>query len=143
MMQRTISSTLALTLAAALAGCAATAPMPASSQAAAQGHEAQIRQRSEAFWQARLRNDVDAAYAFTSPSYRQVHDKEFFRIHYSGLPATATREIVDVQCNAAVQRCTLRSKYLVSTPLTGRALVPVYSKETWLHEDDQWWIFRD
>ena len=99
MKQRTIFSSLALALAAALAGCAATTPTAApdapatASQEAAQGHEAQIRQRSEAFWEARRRNDVAAAYALTSPSYRKVHDQEFFRVHYAGLPVVATREI--------------------------------------------------
>ncbi len=149
MKQRTIFSSLALALAAALAGCAATTPTAApdapatASQEAAQGHEAQIRQRSEAFWEARRRNDVAAAYALTSPSYRKVHDQEFFRVHYAGLPVVATREIVDVQCDETQHRCILRDKYMVTTPLTAGALVPVFNKEIWLHEDGQWWIFRD
>ena len=152
MMQRTTTSALALALVAALAGCAAApsaappaAPSaaPAPAQATATGHEAQIRARSTAFWQARQRNDVAAAYSYTSPSYRKVHDQEFFRVHYSGIPVVVSREIVDVQCDAALQRCILQNKYMVSPPMMGGGMVPVYGKEIWLQEDGQWWIFRE
>ena len=97
----------------------------------------------EEFWQARQRNDVAAAYSYTSPSYRKVHDQEFFRVHYAGIPVVASREIVDVQCDDALQRCILQNKYMVSPPMMGGGMVPVYGKEIWLQEDGQWWIFRE
>lgn len=140
----------ALAFVAALVGCTATAPVGSTAStasvqdnASANTPQGQIRQRSTEFWQARQRNDVAAAYSYTSPSYRKVHDQEFFRVHYSGIPVVVSREIVDVQCNAALQRCILQNKYMVSPPMMGGGMVPVYDKEIWLQEDGQWWIFRE
>ena len=140
----------ALAFVAALVGCTATAPVGSTAStasvqdnASANTPQGQIRQRSTEFWQARQRNDVAAAYSYTSPSYRKVHDQEFFRVHYSGIPVVVSREIVDVQCDAALQRCILQNKYMVSPPMMGGGMVPVYGKEIWLQEDGQWWIFRE
>ena len=140
----------ALALVAALVGCTATAPVGSTAStasvqdnASANTPQGQIRQRSTEFWQARQRNDVAAAYSYTSPSYRKVHDQEFFRVHYAGIPVVASREIVDVQCDDALQRCILQNKYMVSPPMMGGGMVPVYGKEIWLQEDGQWWIFRE
>ena len=140
----------ALAFVAALVGCTATAPVGSTAStasvqdnASANTPQGQIRQRSTEFWQARQRNDVAAAYSYTSPSYRKVHDQEFFRVHYSGIPVVVSREIVDVQCDAALQRCILQNKYMVSPPMMGGGMVPVYGKEVWLQEDGQWWIFRE
>ena len=140
----------ALALVAALVGCTATAPVGSTAStasvqdnASANTPQGQIRQRSTEFWQARQRNDVAAAYSYTSPSYRKVHDQEFFRVHYAGIPVVVSREIVDVQCDAALQRCILQNKYMVSPPMMGGGMVPVYDKEIWLQEDGQWWIFRE
>ena len=131
-------------------GCTATAPVGSTAStasvqdnASANTPQGQIRQRSTEFWQARQRNDVAAAYSYTSPSYRKVHDQEFFRVHYAGIPVVASREIVDVQCDDALQRCILQNKYMVSPPMMGGGMVPVYDKEIWLQEDGQWWIFRE
>ena len=140
----------ALAFVAALVGCTATAPVGSTAStasvqdnASANTPQGQIRQRSTEFWEARQRNDVAAAYSYTSPSYRKVHDQEFFRVHYSGIPVVVSREIVDVQCDAALQRCILQNKYMVSPPMMGGGMVPVYGKEIWLQEDGQWWIFRE
>ena len=140
----------ALAFVAALVGCTATAPVGSTAStasvqdnASANTPQGQIRQRSTEFWQARQHNDVAAAYSYTSPSYRKVHDQEFFRVHYSGIPVVVSREIVDVQCDAALQRCILQNKYMVSPPMMGGGMVPVYGKEIWLQEDGQWWIFRE
>ncbi len=140
----------ALAFVAALVGCTATAPVGSTAStasvqdnASANTPQGQIRQRSTEFWQARQRNDVAAAYSYTSPSYRKVHDQEFFRVHYAGIPVVASREIVDVQCDDALQRCILQNKYMVSPPMMGGGMVPVYGKEVWLQEDGQWWIFRE
>ena len=140
----------ALAFVAALVGCTATAPVGSTAStasvqdnASANTPQGQIRQRSTEFWQARQRNDVAAAYSYTSPSYRKVHDQEFFRVHYAGIPVVVSREIVDVQCDDALQRCILQNKYMVSPPMMGGGMVPVYDKEVWLQEDGQWWIFRE
>ena len=37
----------------------------------------------------------------------------------------------------------LQNKYMVSPPMMGGGMVPVYDKEIWLQEDGQWWIFRE
>ena len=148
MMQRTTTtSALALALVAALAGCAAApsaAPSaaPAPAQATATGHEAQIRARSAAFWEARQRNDVAASYQFTSPSYRKVNDQERFRVHYAGVPVVVGHEVVSITCDEPPQRCVLKQGLKVAPPMTPGLVTTVYSDETWILEDGQWWVFR-
>ena len=144
LMQRTTSSALALALVAALAGCAAApSATPAPEQAsAAAGHEAQIRARAAAFWEARQRNDVAASYQFTSPSYRKVNDQERFRVHYAGVPVVVGHEVVSITCDEPPQRCVLKQGLKVAPPMTPGLVATVYSDETWILEEGQWWVFR-
>ena len=144
MMQRTTTtSALALALVAALAGCAAApSAAPAPAQATATGHEAQIRARSAAFWEARQRNDVAASYQFTSPSYRKVNDQERFRVHYAGVPVVVGHEVVSITCDEPPQRCVLKQGLKVAPPMTPGLVTTVYSDETWILEEGQWWVFR-
>lgn len=144
---RTTFSVLALAGAALLAGCAATGTNSASTTALAAptqdaDHEAQIRTRSAAFWEARQRNDVAASYQFTSPSYRKVNDQERFRVHYAGVPVVVGREVVSITCDDPPQRCVLKQGLKVAPPMVPGLVTTVYNDETWILEDGQWWVFR-
>lgn len=154
MMHRTVFTALALAAAATLAGCAATnanqgpTVAPASAAPAAQSapqqndHEARIRARSAAFWEARQRNDVAASYQFTSPSYRKVNDQERFRHHYAGVPVVIGRQVERITCDDPPQRCVVKLGLKVAPPMAQGLVATVYSDETWILEEGEWWVFR-
>lgn len=128
-----LSSLLLLAVSAAVVGCA---------QVPGRSNEDVITQRSNAFWDARMKNDVAEAYKFTPPSYRELKDMEGFRLDYAGNPMVNKREVVSVSCDEANERCVLRQKFEVVAPMMGVTKVPVFSDEVWIREQDQWWIFK-
>lgn len=151
-MQRSIVSALTLTLAATLAACTATAPTttPATAtpsapkaegavQAPAATPEDIVAQQSKAYWLARISGNVEAAYAFTAPSYRKVHDLEAFRLKYGARPALNNPQTFKVHCSAV--RCTVTNKFQVFTPLAPTANVSVPKTDVWVQEDGKWWVF--
>lgn len=128
-----LSSLLLLAISAAVVGCA---QMPSRS------NEDVITQRSNAFWDARMKNNVAEAYKFTPPSYRQIKDVESFRVDYAGIPMVDRREVVSVACEEAQDRCVLKQKFEVTPPMLRGTKVPVYADEVWIREDGQWWIYK-
>ena len=101
-----------------------------------------VRQRSDAFWAARMKNDVAEAYRYTPPSYRQINDADRFRRDYAGIPMVHKRDIASIRCNEEQARCVLKQKFDVTLPMMKGTLVPVYADEIWVREDGQWWIFK-
>lgn len=122
-------------VAAVLMGCAASNVSPQSA-------EEVVKQRSDAFWQARSRDDAQAAYLFTSPSYRQVYDVKQFRIDYAGKSMASQREIVSVQCDTDYTVCTVKQKLQAFFPFLNGLSTDVYVDETWLKDEGQWWVFK-
>ena len=150
MMQRTTFTVLALVAAATLAGCSATAPAasatdgvataaPPAPPASGDAIQAQVQQRSDAYWQARRTADVAAAYALTSPGYRAVHTLEQFRLDYGAIPNLTGGDIVSAHCEQ--ERCELVRAFKTSSPLMPSTLVPISISEVWVQQDGQWWRF--
>lgn len=110
-----LSSLLFVAVSATIVGCA---QMPGRST------EDVITQRSNAFWDARMKNNAAEAYKFTPPSYRQLKDVERFRTDYAGIPMVDKREVVSVICEEADGRCVLKQKFDVEPPMMrGQPLV--------------------
>lgn len=142
MMQRTTFPALILALAATLGGCAATAPADLEAQAPsaeATSPEEIVSLQSKAYWKARISANVEAAYAFTSPSYRAVHSFASYRLKYGAPPAFGDQQIVKVECEP--DRCKVTSRFQTFTPLAPKAKLSVAKSEVWLREQDQWWVF--
>ena len=145
MMHRTTPLALILALAATLGGCAATAPAAPTDLAAqapstaATTPEEIVSQQSKAYWNARISANVEAAYAFTSPSYRAVHSFASSRLKYGAPPAFGEQEIVKVECEP--DRCKVTSRFQTFTPLVPNAKLSVAKSEVWLREQDKWWVF--
>lgn len=147
-MQRSAFSALTLALAATLGACTATAPTaspPAQSaparaaQVPASTPEEIVAQQSKAYWLARISGNVEAAYAFTSPSYRAVHSFESFRVKHGARPAFADPQTVKVQCSQ--ERCQVTNRFKTFTPLAPNAKVSVPKTDTWVREEGKWWVF--
>lgn len=100
-----------------------------------------VVQQSKAYWLARISGNVEAAYAFTAPSYRAVHSFETFRLKHGVQPAFTDPEAVRVKC--AEFRCTVTNRFKTFTPLAPKANLSVPKTDIWLQEGGKWWVFVD
>lgn len=121
-----------MTVSVLLAACASTPPAP----------EVRVAQRAQARWDAMIKGDFRAAYAFLSPASRAM-------THYDLWAATrkptATEwkgaSVVKVECRDA-QVCKARVN-INHQPLVGGGSLGTISSavdETWLIDDGEWWL---
>jgi hypothetical protein len=119
----------------AMAGAATSEPDNREVQQAA------LLQRVTAKWGALLRKDFAAAYAFTSPAYRQLYSLEAFKSKFGGNATWRRIEILDVAFkddNAATVGINLHFVYYQLQP--DKALdMTTYIQEPWVRVDDNWW----
>lgn len=113
---------------ALVAGCAAFKPRPA---------EEVVKERAQARWDALLKGDVKAAYAFMSPGSKSIITPEGYEASIrKGFWKSAVVE--KVECSSP-QSCdalaTIEYEYMgkrTKTPL----------RETWIKEGSDWWYLR-
>lgn len=130
--------TAAAAAAVALAGCAglATGGNP----------EDIVRQRSDAYWQARLSGDAAKAYSYVVPGYRALNDQAKYARTQGSVPNLHEGKVVSVNCaptDGPAQRCVLRKQFITSVPLDPKTRVPIALDETWILENGQWWLFLE
>ena len=103
--------------------------------------EKALRDRVTAYWQARTRTDLHAAYPFYEPAFRAQYSEDAFARNFRRLNRFAPEFLgiegvaIDEEGPRAVVRIKLRS-----TPgvLDGQELLSV-TEETWLLQDGTWW----
>lgn len=125
---------LAMGLLAVLAGCA--------SLTGGGTPEEIVAKRAKAYWDARIKGDNQAAYALTNPGYRKVKTAEQFRITNPGTFAVEA-EVKNVSCEP--QKCEAGINLKTKPPIMGAKVgtIDVYSRQTWVLEDGQWWLFTE
>lgn len=102
-----------------------------------------VKQRSEAFWAARVAGKIDKAYALTSPSFRKLRTLDQYQSQYAKGAGLKQVSVVKVACEP--EKCTVRIKIEATPPLMGVSVgtIATHSDEIWLLEDGQWWRFQD
>ncbi|MGE8318185.1 MAG: hypothetical protein ACN6O3_05510 [Comamonas sp.] len=125
---------LAVGALAMLAGCASITGGGAPEEV--------VAKRSQAYWDARIKGDYKAAYALTNPGYRKVRTAEQFRATHPGTFAVEA-EVKNVSCEP--QKCGAGVNLKTKPPIMGQKLgtIDVYSRQTWVLEDGQWWLFTE
>jgi hypothetical protein len=122
---------VAVGVVAALAGCAAqTAPVTE----AARSREAVVMERSQARWDALLKERLAEAYQFYTPTSRTVMSYEdFVRSIKLGFWKSAKVEKVECEaedaCDAVVAIEYIYKGALIKSPI----------RETWIRTEGQWW----
>lgn len=118
----------------ALAGCAAMAPSTP---------EQAVKERSEAYWKARIAGQYDKTYALTPPSYRKAFTQDQFSRQFGNGAAVTGSEVTEVTCQP--EKCVARVKLTAKPLILGLKLnsIDTYLDETWVLEDGQWWRFQD
>lgn len=123
-----------LACAAVLAGCATMSDQ-------AQGPEDTVNKRSAAYLKARQAGELDAAYAYLTPSYRALKTKERFRLENGVATTLKGGERLSTNCDP--ERCVIRRNFTATAPSMPGVDVPISITEAWVLEDGQWWLFLD
>jgi len=122
---------------------AVEAPSASLTTEEAQTQQALLEQRATARWDALIRKDFKAAYAFNSPSYRGLYSLDSFRSRFGQKVAWRRIEVVDVEFkgeDAADVGINLFFGY--PHPQAEKILeMKTYIQEPWVRVDGQWWYF--
>lgn len=130
---RRLLSLAAIATTALVTGCAAVAPL---------APEQAVQQRAQQYWQARIAQQPAKAYAFTTPSYRQLRSPEQFARQVGNVATVKDASVYNVRCEE--ERCTARMELKVHAIVAqvDAGLVSMYVDETWVKEAGQWWIHQ-
>jgi len=116
-------------------------PQTDSTTGADQAQRALLEQRVIARWDALIKKDFAAAYAFTSPAYRKLYTLNSFKSKFGNKAGWKRVEVVNVDFkgdNAAIVSIILHFVYYTAQmdkPLD----MKTHIQESWVREDGQWW----
>ncbi|HMT81937.1 MAG TPA: hypothetical protein PKA18_00580 [Ottowia sp.] len=132
--RRTALASLVVAGALALAGCAALQPKTP---------EEIVTQRVEARWDALIKGDFPAAWAYTQPAYRAIVKQADYAKTFGAGGQWRGVQVHQVSCEA--ERCTVRIRLTTRVtlpPFRGQELTGALD-ETWVREDGNWWYYQN
>jgi len=103
--------------------------------------ERALRERVDAYWQARTNANLHAAYPYYEPAFRARYTADAFARNFRRLNRFAPefQGIVSVTIDADHARAEVKVKLRTAPAvLDGRELISV-TKEVWLLQDGTWW----
>jgi len=128
--QRLVPILRAVVLGVAILGLAACATVPKTPEEA-------VAVRAQAYLDALLAQDIDKAYQFTSPGYRELNSLARYRLRIAGIGAWTADEVGEISCQEDVCDVELMVTYRLvrqrmenTRPLNHR----------WIKSDGNWWI---
>ena len=125
---------IALCASIAIGGCAS----PGSSSP-----EDQVTKRASERWKYMLAKDMDRTYSYTTPGFRALVSVEAYRGRFGAAAIWLGAEVVRVECSEPAKcKAVVRVDF---RPTLGSAnnKISTHVDETWLLENNQWWIFQD
>ena len=132
--RRTALASLVVAGALALAGCAALQPKTP---------EEIVTQRVEARWDALIKGDFPAAWAYTQPAYRAIVKQADYAKTFGAGGQWRGVQVHQVSCEA--ERCPVRIRLTTRVtlpPFRGQELTGALD-ETWVREDGNWWYYQN
>ena len=120
---------------------AAGVVQPATSAEAVQTQRAALEQRVTAKWDALIRRDFEAAYSFTSPSYRKLYSLNSFRSNFGNKAGWQRIEVVNIDFKGDDAATVGFNLHFVYHPLQAEKPLDMqtYVQESWVRVDGQWW----
>ena len=97
-----------------------------------------VAERAQAWADALLKDDHEAAYAFTSPGYRQFATPDKYHARVAGTSRWTVAEVGDVSCEESA--CTVRM--VVEYPGYRDTVDVRRSRQyRWVESEGQWWLY--
>ena len=99
-----------------------------------------VAKRANDYWAARISGDKGKAYSYANAAYKLAVTQEGFSRQYPGTFAQSAK-VKTVNCEQ--QKCEVGIALVVNAPIPGRKVsnIDMYSTQTWLLEDGQWWLY--
>jgi hypothetical protein len=118
---------LAAAVVVAISGCAAFAPKPP---------EEAVKERAQARWDALVKGDFKAAYAYLSPGSRAVQPETEY---VNSLRRNFWQAAKVVKATCTEQRCEVEAS--IEYQMQGRRTTTPL-RETWIREGSEWWYMK-
>ena len=123
-----------------------SAPSDSSAAQAVEAQKVALKERVMAKWEAMIRRDFEAAYSFTSPSYRALYPLNVFKSKFGNKVAWRRIEVINMDFkgeDAAMVGINLYVGY--HPPQSEQTLeMKTYIQEPWVRVDGQWWyVMKD
>lgn len=100
-----------------------------------------VSERIEARWKALLAGDLEKAYSFMAPSYREAVGFERYKAQAGSAVNRQGAELVKVECEA--ERCEATVRIDFTLPLRPRDGVQhTHVVERWVSEKGGWWLYQ-
>lgn len=97
-----------------------------------------VRLRAQAWADALMAGDLQGAYAFTSPNYRQFASAGRYNMHVAGSSNWTSAEVDSVQCDEEVCDVRVMVEYrMAQYNMTNRRPLPY----KWLRVEGDWWLY--
>lgn len=123
---------LAATLATSLAGCAGESPPPTATP------EELVRERAQAWADALLAKNLEAAYQFTSPNYRQFSAVGKYHARVAGAGNWREAEVTEVDCSEQTCDVHLIVKYYIPQM---KMVNETRLEYRWVQLEGEWWLY--
>lgn len=129
--RRVFTACGALIAGAVLTGCAAFTP---------DSPEIAVKKRAQAYWDARIQRKAEAAYALTTPAYRQLRTVEQYGRQVGVASSIRNASVYSTECQE--DRCVVRMELQASPPIPQVKLgtVAMYVNEVWLLDGGEWYL---
>ncbi len=100
-----------------------------------------VQKRAQARWDALIAGQVEKAYGFNSPAYRDSVDFAAFKTRVASPPAKLKgAEVLAVKCEEASCDVTMRLYFVPLQP--GFPELDTEHTERWILSDGKWWRFE-
>ena len=123
-----------------LSGCAT--PLPVGSEQWQESQRPVLKERAEARWDALIKEDVEKAYAYTSPEYRSVVSLQQYKGKYGRVIDWRMARVANVSYNeSTVATVSVEVTYRVDVPGTGGKSIETQKaiSEKWIYKNREWW----
>jgi hypothetical protein len=124
-----------------LSGCAISPPE--GSEAWKEAQRAVLTERAEARWAALIKRDIEKAYAYTSPEYRNVVSLQQYGGKYGRVVNWRMARVVKVSYDGpAVATVTVDVTYRTGILGSGGEAIETRRPipEKWIYKDREWWF---
>lgn len=97
-----------------------------------------VRERAQARLDRLMAHDVEGAYQFTTPGYRETTSADIFALRVAGVPNWTAAKVDTVACEAEVCHVRTQVSYMIQS-MQMENTRPL--DEKWLKLDGEWYLY--
>lgn len=103
-----------------------------------------VKQRVTQRWAIKTQNSVEGLYEFISPAQKQIVDKQSYEGRIGSVIKYLSADVQSVTCQSvdsdAIEVCDVKVYVKFLSPGLNNAEGGTLLKETWVKQNDEWWL---